>query len=374
MHYMRDIQRVQIELSNVCNSQCPGCGRFERDWEKLDEIIERDNRLDIHNVPLKLKETIDLKTNIHLDLDVLKNLLASKSLSNLKYFELVGTVDDPFAYKHLMELFEFVAEKHPHLQLLLHTNGSLRTPDFFAKLPAIFNKFQTTPWIWFSIDGLEDTNHIYRRQCQWNKIMENAQAFIDAGGIARWQYLIFPWNAHQVQEAEELSRSMGFTSFKCREDRSEVTNLHNNHWPKVTWENWKNRPRKDNIFLVDPEKEPVDPTDVISCNYQPINAYVIEHTGAVWPCCYFSSSRARRTTQEHHEAPFKKYGEGWNNLYYHSFDDIMEHRFYTEDLVDSWSSTKHGYDYKDRIYRCTHTCKKSRGISVSNSINEVRFK
>jgi MoaA/NifB/PqqE/SkfB family radical SAM enzyme len=369
---MKDIQRIQIELSNVCNSQCPGCGRYERDWEKLDEVIKRDNRLDIFNAPLKLKESIDFKNQIHLDINVLKNLLRSESLSNLKHLELIGTIDDPFAYKHLMELFEFAAEEYPHLQLLLHTNGSLRTPDFFAKLPAIFNKFDSTPWVAFSIDGLEDTNHIYRRNCQWNKIMENAQAFIDAGGVARWQYLLFPWNEHQVQEAEELSKQMGFYSFKFRKDTSELTNLVNNHWPKVTWENWKNRPKRNNVFLVDPEQEPVEPNDVISCSYQSINACVIEHTGAVWPCCYFTSSRARRTTQEHHNAPFIKYGENWNNLNYHSFDDIMNHRFYTEDLVDSWSSNKHGYGFKDRIYRCTHTCKKSLGTSMTNNNNHLK--
>lgn len=372
MHYQRDIRRIQIELSNVCNSQCPGCGRFERDWKKLDEVIKRDDRLDIHNVPLKLKDSINLSKPEHIDLDIIKDLLTSKSLDKLETFELAGTVDDPFAYKHLLELFEHLAEHHPHLKLIMHTNGSIRTPDFFAKLPPIFLKFRTQPRIFFSIDGLEDTNHIYRRQCQWNKIMENAQAFIDAGGKAEWQFIIFPWNKHQVQDAEQMAKQMGFHSFKTREDRSELTNLHNNYWPNVTWEKWKNMNKT--TFKVDPEQQPVDPNDRITCSYLPLNAYVIEFNGSVWPCCYFSSSRAQKTSQEHHDAPFKQYGDNWNNLNYNSFDEIIEHRFYTEDLVDSWSSTKHGYGLKERIFRCTSTCSKSKDFdNASNKLQEKRF-
>ena len=55
--------------------------------------------------------------------------------------------------------------------------------------------------------------------------MENARAFIDEGGNAAWQYLIFPWNAHQVDEAKELSVEMGFKQFIARHDRSIATSL-----------------------------------------------------------------------------------------------------------------------------------------------------
>lgn len=373
MHYLKNIERIQIELSNVCNSQCPGCGRFERDWDQLDAVIKRDNKLNIHNLPLKLKESINLSSPVHMDLNVIKDLLASNALKDLRFFELVGTVDDPFAYKYLLELFEYLADNYSHLILIIHTNGSIRNAEFFAKLPGIFSKFKEQPRLTFSIDGLEDTNHIYRRNCQWKKIMENSTAFIQAGGQAIWQFVIFPWNMHQVQQAEQLSKDMGFTSFKTREDRSELTNLHNNFWPKVNWDSWKKRSRTD--FKVDPEQQPINPDDTIVCSYLPIKTYVIEFNGSVWPCCYFSSSRAQKTTQEHHDAPFKKYGENWNNLNHHGFDEIIEHRFYKEDLVDSWSSTKHGYDFKDRIFRCTSTCSKSKNFpTASNKLKEVRFK
>ena len=41
--------------------------------------------------------------------------------------------------------------------------------------------------------------------------MDSVPAFIDAGGRARWDYLIFGLNPTlQVEEAEALSKRMGF--------------------------------------------------------------------------------------------------------------------------------------------------------------------
>ena len=47
----------------------------------------------------------------------------------------------------------------------------------------------------FAIDGLEDTNHIYRRNTDWVKIVQNATAYIAAGGRAEWDFIVFAHNA-----------------------------------------------------------------------------------------------------------------------------------------------------------------------------------
>ncbi len=66
----------------------------------------------------------------------------------------------------------------------------------------------------FSIDGLDDTNHVYRQNVVWERIIENAKSFIGNGGRARWDYIIFQHNEHQVEEAEQLSQSLGFERFQ----------------------------------------------------------------------------------------------------------------------------------------------------------------
>ena len=69
----------------------------------------------------------------------------------------------------------------------------------------------------FSIDGLEDTNHIYRVGVQFKKIMENAKAYIDTGASAHWDMLVFDHNKHQVDECRQLADTMGFTWFRSKE-------------------------------------------------------------------------------------------------------------------------------------------------------------
>ena len=65
----------------------------------------------------------------------------------------------------------------------------------------------------FSVDGLADTNHIYRQGVVWDNVESNMRAFIDAGGRARWDFLIFEHNQHQVEEAEALANKWGCEKF-----------------------------------------------------------------------------------------------------------------------------------------------------------------
>ena len=37
----------------------------------------------------------------------------------------------------------------------------------------------------FSVDGLEDTNHLYRQGVKWEKVEDNMVAFCDAGGLGQ---------------------------------------------------------------------------------------------------------------------------------------------------------------------------------------------
>jgi MoaA/NifB/PqqE/SkfB family radical SAM enzyme len=101
--------------------------------------------------------------------------------------------------------------------LACNTNGSLRNPAWWSRLGAVMREEQNLGnYCTFSLDGLEDTNHLYRRNTNWKKIMENAQAFIDAGGIAHWDFIVFEHNEHQVDEARELAIKMGFKNFNVK--------------------------------------------------------------------------------------------------------------------------------------------------------------
>ena len=68
-------------------------------------------------------------------------------------------------------------------------------------------------YVRFGIDGLEDTNHLYRRNVRWPTLMRNVRAFVEAGGNAEWDFIEFRQNQHQVEQARMLADELGFSMF-----------------------------------------------------------------------------------------------------------------------------------------------------------------
>jgi len=97
----------------------------------------------------------------------------------------------------------------PHI--CLYTNGSGRNPDWWRTLTQTMTGEHDR--VIFSIDGLTDTNSIYRQNTNWDRIMQSVNAFIQAGGKAVWHYLIFEHNQHQVEAARDLAKQLGFVEF-----------------------------------------------------------------------------------------------------------------------------------------------------------------
>jgi MoaA/NifB/PqqE/SkfB family radical SAM enzyme len=64
------------------------------------------------------------------------------------------------------------------------------------------------------VDGLRDTNHLYRQGVVWDNVERNMKAFIAAGGRARWDFIIFGHNEHQIDQAEALATEWGFEKFQ----------------------------------------------------------------------------------------------------------------------------------------------------------------
>jgi MoaA/NifB/PqqE/SkfB family radical SAM enzyme len=118
------------------------------------------------------------------------------------------------------DIYEYVGSHNPNCELGIHTNGGGRSKEFWQHLAKIGVR------VCFSIDGLEDTNHLYRRNVEWSKVMDNADAFIKAGGKADWKWLIFKHNEHQVEEARTLADKMGFDQF--------VTS-YSDRWKEYNW-------------------------------------------------------------------------------------------------------------------------------------------
>lgn len=183
MKYPKNYTSIHIELTDKCQASCPMCARnynggAERPFVGQSEITLED-----------FKKWIDVDT-----------------LKNLNYFYACGNYGDPIIAKDCLEIFSHV-RNHSKTKLGIHTNGSARSTKWWHDLAdAIRGEHDVT----FGIDGFAESHVLYRRGTNWNKIIENAKAFIDNGGNASVDCLIFKHNQHELLEFEKQMLSLGF--------------------------------------------------------------------------------------------------------------------------------------------------------------------
>jgi MoaA/NifB/PqqE/SkfB family radical SAM enzyme len=186
-------KKLHMETSSVCNAACPMCPR---------------------EVDINFNKDTDA---VSLSLEQVKTLFSVEFIQGLESMYMCGNYGDPASAPECIDIFKYFREVNPKITLGMHSNASLRNTNWWTELGSVLSNDHD--YCYFSVDGLSDTNHIYRINTNFNKIMENANAFIKAGGKAHWEYLVFEHNEHQVDEARKLSESMGFVSFREKVSR-----------------------------------------------------------------------------------------------------------------------------------------------------------
>lgn len=313
MYTTKRLINCHIELSNFCNAACSMCGRH---------IISG-------KAPYEMKIRKDVDTD-QISLNPFKKIFDKKFFDtyDLGVINMCGNRGDPITTKHLFEICEYITSSSPNTIIKMATNGGLRTKTYWAKLGKVFAKAAKGSEVTFGIDGLKDTNHIYRQRVNFDKVMENAQSFIDNGGEARWQYLIFKHNEHQIDEAYDLSQKIGFTKF--------IT-IHTPRFAHTQKKDGKKNFRFQNkdfeLETADPQylivkeaKEFIDSDDQegVSCKASKNNEFYIDSKGRLLPCCWIGNSL------DHMEGPFKFMPDRVMNFY-----DVDEMNVIINDLTDA---------------------------------------
>jgi hypothetical protein len=135
-------------------------------------------------------------------------------IAELDKMFMCGNYGDPAAGKHTLNIYREFRKLNKDVVLGMNTNGALQNTLWWHELGTIFN--QSQDYVVFSIDGLEDTNSVYRKNVSWTKLMHNVEAFVAAGGSAHWDMLVYRHNQHQVDACEQLARDMGFKWFRAK--------------------------------------------------------------------------------------------------------------------------------------------------------------
>ena len=364
MNYLNlnEITQIHFEHTSKCNLLCPQCARVTDDgtvnpYMPIDEM----------------------------SLDDYKRILTPDVVKHVNHVFWCGNYGDSIASNNFLECLEFV--KSTGIEGIgIVTNASARTPDWWRKLANILNGPKQS--ITISVDGLKDTNHLYRFNSNWNKIIENVTAFIEAGGEVHWDYLIFDHNIHQVSEAKELAKSLGVKSInfkntsrfvkveefnKASNDALTVKTRKSEH--TISSKENKNKSKYDQIIdKFGSFQTYVDQTP-ITCKYKKKNMIYIDFEAKAWPCCWVGTNRystGRKNIQTKQIIDLQeRYGKDFNSTKIYSLKEIMEHKFYNNDLVSSWSNKMN--DKNPKLFTCGRTCGDSYEFTSVGNFNEQRI-
>ncbi len=236
-----------------------------------------------------------------LSLNDCQTIFPIEFITQLDRMFMCGNYGDPIIAKDTLDIYEYFRIQNFKMTLGMNTNGSARKTDWWKDLAKVMSKHG---YVTFGLDGLIDTHHLYRKDTNFERIIENAEAFIKAGGRARWDFIVFEHNEHQIDEAADLAKKIGFEDFRIKKTGRFFSNT------KMEVIGSRDVHNKDNeiIYTIRPPKNPLHQNkslqkekDIIGkhgsmqsyLEQTPVDCKVLKEQsifvsadGAVYPCCW----------------------------------------------------------------------------------------
>lgn len=355
MFRLTNIQEYQLEVTSYCNAACPQCPRNESGYG-----INK-------KMPL-----------CYLDRAVIDQTFTLAVCNQLKQVFFCGSYGDPIMHPEFLGILRDFRRKNPTLWLYIHTNGGVHDTDYWSEVADIMSGYGQVD---FGIDGLEDTLHLYRKNVKYTKVIENAKAFIGAGGRAQWNFIVFKHNQHQVDAVKKLGKELKFYNVLIRKTGrffNHATVEEMSVWP--VQDNYVLEPpslpeyrNQSMMFLPDLKKQYKNIKDYfntteIKCDALLGKKVTITAEGLVLPCNFFNHNLYDQRFYEEGILPganslsnvngknqVRTFLESYNldsfNINKNKLQDIFNNPMW-DDLVSSWNKTLE----QGRLFECAMTC------------------
>lgn len=118
---------------------------------------------------------------------------------------LCGSLGDPIYHRNYHELLHIGLEMGKEIHTV--TCGSNRSRKWWEKTAEIVSVNPKKATFTFSVDGLGDTNHLYRKNADWKSIITGLEVMRDTEAKLIWKMIVFKHNQHQIDEVEKLAKS-----------------------------------------------------------------------------------------------------------------------------------------------------------------------
>ena len=341
MYRKGTITTLHLELTTKCNANCIQCHRNM-------------GGSDI-NPDLPLCE---------LFLDDIRRILPPEFLRTLQSVKICGSYGDALVARDTLDIFQYLRAANADLRLDFHTNGSGRDSSWWQALA------ECGVIVTFAIDGLRDTNHLYRRGTSWDRIMDSVDSFVKHEGVAVWSFIAFEHNEHEIAEARQLCFALGFRRFLVKRTsrffrdgvmRSSVpVRVRNGEElytiaPPIT-PTLQHRGVMQMAALLGSgeELEQELAETVISCKALEEGSIYINSQGLMFPCCYLGAIYPRPGTTWNRDfvSLIKRLptGAGMISLATNSIDDVLSCDLFTDIIPRSWEQGE------QRLSTCAQTC------------------
>jgi MoaA/NifB/PqqE/SkfB family radical SAM enzyme len=241
---LRKIKVLHLEPTDVCQLACPLCSR-ETDKEFKKSVKH------------------------HLTIPQIQQHFTEQDIKDLDKMFMCGNYGDPAAGTYTLDIYQWINKLNPSITLGMNTNAALQTTFWWHELGQILSK--PKDYCVFSIDGLQDTNPVYRVNSNWDKLMANIKAYISAGGSAHWDMLVYKHNQHQVDACEQLAKDMGFRWFRAKVSKRPFTEKL--EFP-IGWQ-----PAQITV-------------DTINCHALNDQSAYIDAQGRIHPCCWLGNRQS----------------------------------------------------------------------------------
>jgi MoaA/NifB/PqqE/SkfB family radical SAM enzyme len=354
------VTEYQLEITSYCNAACPQCPRNING-----------SRINPH-MPLR-----------HLDRHVINRAFDPVLVQRMRQVFFCGSYGDPIMHPEFANIVADFRDKNPALWIYAHSNGGVHDAAWWQDLAGMIGSQGAVD---FGIDGLADTLDLYRRNVDFDRVIQNARAFIKAGGRAQWTFIVFEHNQHQIKEAQQLAADLGFHRILFRStgrflDHASMTEMP--EWPvedrraqreyvlrPTTLDAYRNRSILNSSQVAETREQwhRYFDTTAIRCDALMGNKVAINCEGMVLPCNFFNHNlydarfHDRASLPGAHDLAFKQgrnavrvflesYGLDNLNIHHRSLPEIFDCEMW-QDLQQSWQA---GFD-RGRLFECAFSC------------------
>jgi MoaA/NifB/PqqE/SkfB family radical SAM enzyme len=342
MYKFNEIGALHVELSSNCQASCPMCARNHHGG--------------IENPLLKVAD---------IDLVSFKQMCPPTMLQQLHTITMCGNFGDPILNKDLIPIILYIRESSIHTRVDVHTNGGARPVSWWKQLALAM---PDNHMVQFGIDGLEDTHHLYRVGTSFKKIIDNAKAYISAGGKARWNFITFKHNEHQLEDCRQLAKNLGFDSFY----EKQTSRFIGNPWFDVLDRDGNvthklEGPTEQKLIFIDRKtvenyKEVISKAK-ISCEVEELKSVYIDALGYLWPCCFVGAVPYIHATPEQLVYNYQQDSMATFNTMLDRFGGMEQFNLRNrsvEEIVDSeaWQTVWDDIFANNKLHVCARVCGK----------------